>query len=75
MKRLFYIFTILLLFLLSGCAPETQKAPPPETGKLPVVVSFHAMGELARAIGGDFAITCESPKGKNPMTSSRNRRI
>ena len=67
MKRLFYIFTILLLFLLSGCAPETQKAPPPEMGKLPVVVSFHAMGELARAIGGDKVdIHMIIPEGEEP---------
>ena len=67
MKRLFYIFTILLLLLLGGCAPENKKTPPPEAGKLPVVVSFHAMGELAHAIGGDKVdIHMIIPEGEEP---------
>lgn len=55
---------LLTMLALSGCGKE---APPPETGKVPVVVSFAAMEKLTEAIGGDaVSITVMVPEGTEP---------
>lgn len=54
----------LTMLALAGCGKE---APPPETGKVPVVVSFGAMEKLTEAIGGDaVSITVMVPEGTEP---------
>lgn len=68
MKRLLLCFLALLLVFLSGCGGEKPVAPEAApTDKLSVVVSFYAMEELAREIGGD-AITLHTviPSGEEP---------
>lgn len=54
----------LTMLALAGCGKE---APPSETGKVPVVVSFGAMEKLTEAIGGDaVSITVMVPEGTEP---------
>lgn len=54
------------MLLLAGCSTAPEKTPFAE-GKLPVAVSFHAMDQLAKAIGGDYVdIHVIIPDGEEP---------
>lgn len=67
MKYILSIITVCLLLVISGCSSTTETAETIPEGKLPVVVSFHAMGELARAIGGDKVdVRTIIPDGEEP---------
>lgn len=59
---------ILSLFLLTGCTPRQEEANlPHQDGKITAVVSFHAMKELAEAVGKDkVTIVTLIPDGTEP---------
>jgi zinc transport system substrate-binding protein len=67
MKHILSIITVCLLLVISGCSSTTETRETIPEDKLPVVVSFHAMGELARAIGGDKVdVRTIIPDGEEP---------
>ncbi|MCH4179745.1 MAG: zinc ABC transporter substrate-binding protein [Megasphaera sp.] len=68
MKRIFFIITACIILVISGCgSPATETTKAASDGKLPVVVSFYAMEELARDIGGDkVTIHTIIPDGEEP---------
>lgn len=66
MKKLLLFITMITMLLLAGCSTAPEKTPFAE-GKLPVAVSFHAMDQLAKAIGGDYVdIHVIIPDGEEP---------
>lgn len=70
-KTVLYIIACATLLLLGGCsnapAPQAPAEAETATGKMPVVASFYAMGELARAIGGDKVdVRTVVPDGEEP---------
>lgn len=66
MKKILLFMAALAMILLSGCGTEQEKTPYAE-GKLPVAVSFHAMDQLAKAIGGNYIDTrVIIPDGEEP---------
>lgn len=67
MKNILYIIAFCSLLVISGCGTAVKTEAPVVQDKLPVVVSFHAMGELARAIGGDKVdVRTIIPDGEEP---------
>jgi zinc transport system substrate-binding protein len=70
MKRIgIYILILILTVALSACSAEKKQLPeqPQNPNKLQVVVSFNAMGELARAVGGDkIELRTIIPDGAEP---------